>query len=128
MEVKLINKVFEEKRSFKTQIELNKKVKKIHLLRESKYRLTIALQEIERAIAINKELCNRTELWENEQTFNYQINNWNDVKKVRGYLTRYYNIICRIARQEEWLYSEDIRRIERKENEKNKNEKITTNS
>lgn len=113
-DLELKNKIFEKERSFSEQIELNKKILKIQLLKESNYQLKKVLDHLGRAIEINKELAHRTEMWETKETFNYQINNWNDIKKVRGYITRYYNTICRILRQEEWIYFQETRKIEKK--------------
>lgn len=89
--LELKNVMIENHISFKKRIELKQKEQRNFKLKEINRRFEIALENLKAVIDLQKELKNKTEYWENKQRYQYDFYNWNKIRKMTTFLTRYYN-------------------------------------
>lgn len=77
-------------------IEIKKKDFKNKQIMELKNHMYDVLTNLEKAIDKYKKLYHMTECWEEKSTLDFNMEDWNTIRKTNGRLTRYYNDICRI--------------------------------
>lgn len=89
----LYNKIVPWELSYEEILNLKKKKLKNIKIDYISNCLKDALKALEEAIETYKELINRTEFWEEGKPYEFNFRHWNQIKKVNGYITRYYNTI-----------------------------------
>ena len=82
--------------SYEQLLNMNKKKYRNLKIKRLINHLTNAIKEIYYAIDIYKELKDRTEYWEEKETFDFNFSDWNKIKKVNGKLTGYYKDLISI--------------------------------
>lgn len=80
---------------------INKRYLKMALIKELDIKYQIILKNIESANEIYKRLYNMTELFERKSTYDFNFEDWNELKKTKGKLIRYYNTLKIIKRRTE---------------------------
>ena len=86
-------------------VNLNKKRYRNIKIQNLKNHMYSTLETLKWSIEAYKELINRTEFWEKKSTYDFNLKDWNTLKKANGKLTRYYNDIKSIYQK---IESEEI--------------------
>lgn len=105
-ELKLKSVTLYEPLTYAQIININKKKYKNLLINKLTVHLENTLNELDEAIEIYSQLRNRTEFWENKNTFEFDFKSWNTIKKVTGHITRYYNDILNLKQNIEKIGKE----------------------
>lgn len=78
--------------------QLNKKKFRDIKIQKLKNHIESCLWDLKIAIALYKELKDKTEYWERKSIIDFNFKDWNKLKKVNGKITKYYKELLEVQR------------------------------